>query len=50
MFSNIVGAFTYRILKNLTFNNLKNHFIYFDTSFYDSLNIKNFILTYYIIK
>ena len=50
MFSNIVGAFTYRILKNLAFNNLKGHLIYFDISFNDSPNIKNFILIYCAIK
>ena len=35
-----VRAFTVAVLKVLAFSTSKNYFIYFTTSFYDTLNIK----------
>ena len=37
-------AFIEKHLKNIAFNNLKNHFIYFNNSFYNTPNIKSSIL------
>ena len=43
-------AFIEKQLKNIAFNNLKNHFLYFNNSFYNTPNIKSSILAYNTLK
>jgi len=46
----IFEAFTVTKLKNITFSNSKTYFIYFNNSFYNTLNIKASTLTFNILK
>ena len=39
-----VRAFSLRVVKNLAFSISKNYFIYFNISFYNTLNIKSSII------
>ena len=43
-------AFTSRILKFLAFNNSKYYFIYFKTLFYNTPDIKGFLLAFNKLK
>ena len=45
-----VRAFSLRMVKNLAFSISKNYFIYFNISFYNTLNIKSsIILSFHLI-